>query len=179
MNAEPEVFSELKTVGAAIIRRGNYVNWFLASLLTTLLVWGLIDYFMDRNLPRIWRVEIQEATLPLVEVCPGDKMNVRFNLTVEGQGLMMRDTSVQQGSRTLIYSEDPLRYPVIGPINDLTSFSWEVPASYFDYVTGQDVPLPPDEYIFIVAISSRSRDELSDQVSVPFRIKEDCSGQLD
>lgn len=179
MTVSSDALNELKQMGQSSVKRGNTVNLILALLLLFLLGWGLIDWWLDRDLPRIRAVEISDNVLTVEKpLCRGDVLSFRFFLHIEGEGVLVRDTAVQQGSSTLIYSEEPypLRYPVKGPIDEVVMVNWQVPTEYFDYVSGEMLPFPSGEFIFLYSVSSLSREVLSDQVPVTFRVLEDCNG---
>lgn len=167
-----ESMEELNRLGHKVIRSGEVRNRLLSFGMLIILLVIAYGFYVDRVTPRIRRIEIQSLTRTSPStVCPGDMLTANYVLLIEGQGVIVRDTSVQQLSpaSTIIFS-DMLRAPVIGPLQERVTLAYQVPEEYYDYRTGNFVKLLPGSYLQNIAISSTGRNALSDIKTLEFDV---------
>lgn len=161
-----------------VVDRGNWINKLILILVALLICWLGYALWYDRQNPRIRDISLSELAITSpTRLCPGEMLLTNFNLDIKGEGVIIRDTSIQQATplNTIIFSE-MLRAPVIGPISENIRVAWQVPSSYFDYRTGNMTELGAGDYFQIVAVSSTGRNALSEVKSIEFRVKtqEEC-----
>lgn len=162
-----------------VVERGSFYNKLILILITTLFLWIGWLYYQDKQNPRIRDIILSELAITSPNrLCPGDMLITNYSVTIEGEGVVIRDTSIQQSTplNTIIYSE-MLRAPVIGPISENIPIAWQIPNRFFDYRTGNMAELTEGRYFQIVAVSSTGRNALSEVKSVEFFVKsaEQCS----
>jgi|SRR5688572_24447152 len=173
-----EGMEELSNLGESFVKTGEMRSRFLSAGVFLIVLVIAYAFYVDWTTPRIRRIEITEITRTSdLVVCPGDMLTARYNLLVEGQGVVVRDTSIQQVSptSTIIFS-DMLRAPVIGPLQENVTLAWKVPSEYYDYRSGNFVSLSSGSYLQNIAISSTGRSPLSDLKTLQFTIdtEENC-----
>lgn len=181
-----EQVSALNQVGAQqFLKRGQLIQYILAFLLLVLLVWALGNWWVTRDEPAIRSLEItQMEVVSSTAICPGDSLMIKLAVHIEGEGNLELDTTVQRTTpaKTIIFS-DPLRFSVIGPIDQEYYVPWRVPERYRNFETGNMESLPPGSYIRIITLSAQGyRYTFSDLESIDFTIREDCNhdpGDLD
>lgn len=169
-------------VAQQFLRRGQLIQYVLASLLAVILIWALINWYLTRDEPAIQSIDITAITLvsPAV-VCPGEMVMINLRVHIEGEGKVERDVTIQSISpaKTIIFSE-PLRFSVIGPIDQEYLIPWRVPERYLNFETGQTEIIPPGDYFRIITLSAQGyRYMISDTDSIQFTIRGDCNNGPD
>lgn len=165
-------------VAQQFLRRGQLIQYILAFLLLVLLVWALVNWWSTRDEPAIRDLEITtvEVVSP-TSLCPSDTLMVKISVHIEGEGNIELDTTVQQETpaKTVIFS-NPLRFSVIGPIDQEYYVPWRVPERYRNFETGTMEPIDPGSYFRIITLSAQGyRYTFSDLETIKFSIKEDCN----
>lgn len=167
-------------VAQQFLRRGQLIQYILAFLLLVLLVWALVNWWVTKDEPAIRDVNITKMeVISSTAVCPGDNLMVKLSVHIEGEGNIELDTTVQRTSpaKTILFSS-PLRFSVIGPIDQEYYVPWRVPERYRNFETGSMESIPPGPYIRIITLSAQGyRYTFSDLETVDFTIKEDCNNE--
>ena len=156
------------------IGKGTVYNKIIIACFVVLGLWIVYLYYQDSRVERIRDIQILELALTSPKVlCPGDTLQGVFELHVEGEGVIVRDTSIQQTEplQTIIFSE-MLRSAVIGPISEQISFAWKVPPVFFDYRKGMETQMQPGKYYQVIAVSSVGRSSITVVRKLEFQIEE-------
>lgn len=152
-----------------IVRRLNFTQRAIIVLFVFLLgVPFLLNWIYGRDLT-ISNARIVGETV----LCPGDNLIITYDFYVEGDGVLVFDSTLWRTSpaATLIYSEWR-RFIVPGTISQKVREAWPVPETYWDYTTGEQLPLPPGKYTRLFSVTSPSRSTVSDIGEVEFTVKE-------
>jgi hypothetical protein len=160
------------------LRRNQIFQNFLSLAILGFIIWGLIAWWMGRDDPRIHSLTLSNTEIAgPADVCVGDFLLVKFNLHIEGEGLLVRNESLQKADppTTLIFSQ-PLYFPLRGPVDEVVTIAWLVPETYYDYRSGMVSTITPGTYYRNITISSMGRNALTGFVSIPFNVLEDCNG---
>ena len=163
----------LKTPLEKGLERKTFYNKVILALLVILFLWIGYLYYEDRQNPRIRDISLSDPVITgPTALCPGETLLTSYDSEIKGEGVVIRDMSIQQSSpANIILFSEMLRAPVIGPIKENIQIPWTVPETYFDYRTGIFTDMGAGEYFQIIAISSTGRYALSEVKSVQFTVK--------
>lgn len=140
-------------------------------LLVNALIFAWVIYIAN-TIPEVKLTNFQPPTE--VNLCPGEKLNYSFTLSVSRDALIDVSTSVQPVSsgrpsyvRLQQFSFDRA-----------TSFElvrhWVVPPTYTDPASGQEVPWQAGKYIQRTIAYVNGRSSGADELEVPFTIRDVC-----
>lgn len=158
-------------------RRAQFNQWVILAVLGFFLwQYGLQQWRISQAM-KIESIEvsnIQLATAP--EVCPGDRVQINFDVDVQGFGIVIWDSSTQYKGQPATFSEAK-RVPVDGPVTLKLPDEWNVPIIPELMLEGQRKWIP-GEYGRLITVSAStsyvSRFVEPRKFIVPFRIKADC-----
>ena len=157
--------------------RARFTQWILIAILAILVgtwVWGVIYAYRQ---PMIRQVAIEnERIVGESELCPGDKLLIRFDFEADSAGKLVQDDTLWLVTppRRLIASTTRAFLMDSAMTQELTE-AWVIPQMYVDLATAEVVPLPAGTYKRLFAISSPARASVFDVGSVNFTIREGCA----
>lgn len=153
------------------IRRVNIGIIVLAVVL--LAVPAIGTWWVQRQLPVVNTVEVENMRMiSPPELCAGDQLIIEYDFHAQGAGVLIRDFSLWLTTppKTMIYSTSR-RFILDGPTDQHLREAWTIPATFFNYETESNEPIPPGAYRRYMAISSPSRSTVIAIASVEFEIK--------
>lgn len=143
----------------------------------------LFNWLNTREIPKVSSVSINSMQLlSPAEVCPGESLTFRYDLTFQGSGVLIRDLTLWNVDppKTVIFST-ARRFILPADITQQSLVeSWRVPRTYYSYEVDAQLPLPPGNYHRQIAISSTTNEEVVDVDWVVFRVlsPEECREEM-
>lgn len=163
---------------ADLRRQVKRINIGLLALVAVLfIVPPTAIWWLSRQLPVVNTVSIDNVqVIGETALCPGEPLKFSYDFHAKGAGVLVRDLTTWRKTppKTIIFSTSR-RFILDGPIDQHLIEAWHVPATYHNYETDKQEPIPPGEYRRYLAISSPSRSTVVAITSIEFSIREDCN----
>lgn len=150
------------------------------------IILGVLAFFVGVYFFQWWRISqaikidrIAVSNVRLIgpsAVCPGDHLTTRYDLDVQGFGIIITDGATYRDGQPITYSQSQ-RVPADGPATLVLTDDWIVPPQPDMMVHGSREWLPGDyERLVTLAASSSwiSRFVEPQRFTVPFQIKVGC-----
>lgn len=177
---QTELSSHLSEILRKSERRVQIINYVLAGLLLTILIWAFFAAWRNNQQERIDSITLVPGSVKIVSpiaLCPGDVFVVSYTLDIVGTGVVVEDDSVRLGNRTVQFST--MRRDVIEASTQRTyEYARPIPVRPSSAINGELrwIPGQYTHFISIAAFNSyvnRYTDPVSFQVN--FLLREDCS----
>lgn len=148
--------------------------------------WGYITW-LNRQVPKIVSIELVPNSIMVIgpsnrvmtdgrlEFCPGDTMTVRYQITIDGNGVIFADDAAHHQNHTVKFSST--WRDIVDPGTRMYDNDWTIPPQPDMAIDGARAWLP-GQYMRVISVAASniyiSRYVPPATFEVPFYISEDC-----